>query len=35
MRNLDIFGTLGDPLDRGGDDRKWPRHRAIWVPRSA
>ena len=28
MRNLDIFGAVGDPLDGGGDDRKRPRHRA-------
>ncbi len=28
MRNLDIFVTLGDPLDGGGDDRKRPRDRA-------
>jgi len=27
MRNLDVFGALGDALDGGGDDRKWPRDR--------
>ena len=28
MRNLDIFGAFGDPLDGGGDSRKRPRDRA-------